>query len=110
MKKEALVRIIKSYRASKEMADKLYGIFGNADKVESISWDLLDAVWYQMGENTQPISESVSYRLLNSDLPDNECAEILYEYMNRVISQPRPVFFSEEEQKEMDGYIPIERR
>ena len=105
MEKQAMKRLVRSCRATKRLANSVRELFGNAEQLDAIEGELLDAVWIMLGERTNTITESVTYRVMNSNMGDDEAADVLIRYMEHGITQPSPVFLSEEQMKEIKiGY------
>jgi len=52
-----------------------------ADGFEEIYGNLLDAIYLMLGEKTETLEESISYTVINSEMTDKECTEVLYTIM-----------------------------
>lgn len=105
MNKQAMKRLVSCYRKANSLADEVHKLFGKSEQLDSIAGDLLDAVWIMLGEHTNTITESVTYRIMTSNMEDETVAEILIAYMDGNVKQPAPVFFTDEQVKKMNvGY------
>lgn len=111
MTKEVMVRLVSGCRKAKKASEILKPLYeGHGGVCEDIYGELMDALYLAIGETTETLIESVTYRLISGPTSDSECAEILTELCNRnpaftktqeSICQPAPVFGWDDEKRDM---------
>lgn len=100
--KEVFERIVRSCRTAKRTSERIQMPHENDDVCETIMGDLIDAIYLMLGECTSTLDESITYTVLNSDMTDTECADVLFAIYNaRTAYQPAPVFFTEQQKRNM---------
>ena len=79
MNSEVLTRIIRAIRTTARAAEALSVLTGGntITIVEDAHGDLVDAVYAFVGEQTNELQESVTYKLIHSSMSDAEVANTL---------------------------------
>ena len=84
MDKEVMVRMVKACRRARQASEVLRPLYdGNGGVCEEIYGDLMDAIYLAVGEVTETLTESITYRMLSGSTSDEECADVLTELCNR---------------------------
>lgn len=104
--RDALLRMVTTARFLKKMAEA-YTVLGLDDNPHHNAYgDLMDAIYYLIGEHTEEFNKSVTYLAINAPiLTDERRAELLLsEYMKNhmeQVRQPKPYTFTREDDKQM---------
>lgn len=78
MKKEAMIRLVRTERLANETDEKLRALGYGDTPYETIHGDIADAIYFLLDEHTPTFDESLTFRTLrNIALSDDQCADIL---------------------------------
>ena len=94
--KDVMSKVVKCCREAKRMSDKLLKT-RKSDEIEEFCFttygELMDCVYYMLGEHTNEITDSITMTVLNSNMSDAECTDVLFAIMQaRESMAPPPVF------------------
>ena len=101
--KDALLRMVRAGRSTKEMCDCFVQAGLDDNKLFEIYGEIADAIYGLLGERTQTYEESVTYIALTTPiLTDERRAEMLYsEWKKNHASQPAPNTIEPDEMQKM---------
>lgn len=98
--KDVMSKVVKCCREAKRMSDKLLKT-KKSDEMEefcfTIYGELMDSIYYMLGERTREITDSITMTVLNSNMSDAECADVLFAIMQARESMAPPVFATGDE-------------
>ena len=82
----ALLRLVKACRESRKLDQALISLGYDNTPYFSILGNILDGIYYLIGDKTETLEESVAYQALNNDsLTDSECVALLLQKHERSV-------------------------
>ena len=110
----SLVRLLRVYDRALALDKAMHGIFGSGtSNYHSDNWaEILDAICYMIGDTTDKLVDTQTYKILTSSLDKSRKVELLMAEYERntkpVITQPSPNIIDPDAVREMarkNGYM-----
>ena len=100
--KDALLRMVRIARDMKELSDAFRKMGFNDGPMFDAYGNAMDAIYSLVGESVSEFESSLTYMCIVRDgLPEEACAEMLYDKFLQHNGQPKPVTTERDEMRDM---------